>query len=272
MMINYNTNNEIIKKQYEQFLELDERLSPTTRHAKIKDLRKYEETTSFKDFNTFNSEQAISFKEKYKEAVSYTGEKISYATIFRTLNNIKEFFKWLSQQKGYKRKVQITDTRAFHLTSREENIAKSKGFKRIPTIEQILKTIEAMPTNTEKDKRNQAMVAFTLISGVRINALISLQFKHVDEVNRKVMQDPKVVKTKFGKTILTQFFEIDDKPIEIVLNWLKYLKEEKAFGNDAPLYHLKGLLEYYEGSYRSWPCLPNLLRHPQLPLVQMDHC
>jgi len=235
-MTNYNIKNEILKKQYEQYLELDERLSAKTVHVRIKDLRKYEEVTNFKDFTTFNANQALDFKDMYKKAQNSKGKYVRYATIFRTLTNLKEFFLWLAKQNGYKRKIKVTDIRAFNLTKKEKNIAKTKGFKNVPTLEQIYKTIYAMPTRTEKDKRNQAMVAFTILTGVRVTALMSLQLQHVDEYKHHVKQDPNVVKTKFGKTILTQFFPVDKDVQQIVLNWIKYLKEEKMFGREAPLF------------------------------------
>ena len=40
-MMNYNTKNELLKKQYEAYLEMNQRLSQKSVDNKIADLRKY---------------------------------------------------------------------------------------------------------------------------------------------------------------------------------------------------------------------------------------
>ncbi|MRN48220.1 site-specific integrase, partial [Brucella sp. 10RB9212] len=40
------------------------------------------------------------------------------------------------------------------------------------------------------------MLAFMLISGVRISALLTLQLQHIDLERRSIRQDPRVVRTK----------------------------------------------------------------------------
>jgi len=168
-MTQYNIKNEITKKQYEEWLSLDEGLSATTIHGKLKDIRKYETHTGFKCLATFNKQQALAFKEKYKKQLNPAGGKISTATVFRTFNNLKEFFTWLGQQKGYKSKIQFSDLRAFNLTQKEQNIANKKPYKTFPRIEDVQATIHAMPTSTELEQRNQALIAFALLTCARVN-------------------------------------------------------------------------------------------------------
>lgn len=235
-MTKYNTSNELLKKQYEAYLSLNARNSQKTVDSKIADLRKYEEFTGFKGFGTFNEKQALCFKEAYKKTTNTKGEPIDFGTIFRTLRNVGDFFLWLSSQPGYKRKVNAAHVRAFNLTTKEENIAKRKPFKEAPTVEQIEKVLKSMPTGTPFEKRNQAIIAFTLLTAVRIEALISLKVGHVDEYRLVVRQDPKDVKTKFSKQIVTAFFPVGDMATRIVLDWVKYLKEEQGFMGKDPLF------------------------------------
>ena len=54
-MVDYNIQNELVKKQYEQYLKLDSRLSGRSVYAKLADVRKYEESTGFKCFKTFTT-------------------------------------------------------------------------------------------------------------------------------------------------------------------------------------------------------------------------
>ena len=47
---------------------------------------------------------------------------------------------------------------------------------------------------------------------------------------------PREVKTKFSKSITTYFFPVGQEVGEIVRDWVRYLKDEKPWGNDDPLF------------------------------------
>jgi len=50
-------------------------------------------------------------------------------------------------------------------------------------------------------------------------------------------QDPKDgVKTKFGKLIYTKFFPVDEDIEKIVIDWVKFLREEKLYSDNDPLF------------------------------------
>ncbi len=51
-----------------------------------------------------------------------------------------------------------------------------------------------------------------------------------------VTQDPKEVKTKFSKRIDTFFFPVGDDILEIVREWVTYLRIEKLYGPDDPVF------------------------------------
>lgn len=44
------------------------------------------------------------------------------------------------------------------------------------------------------------------------------------------------VKTKFSKRIDTYFFPVGDDIKQIVIEWIRYLYEQKLYGHDAPLF------------------------------------
>lgn len=72
---------------------------------------------------------------------------------------------------------------------------------------------------------------------MRDRAVISLPMGCFDPEKLEVMQDPnKGVRTKFSKTILTTLFRFDKKLLQIVLDWYKFLKEEKLFKDDDPFF------------------------------------
>jgi integrase len=79
-------------------------------------------------------------------------------------------------------------------------------------------------------------MAFTLLTGARDSAIASMKLKHVDLVAGSVNQDAREVKTKFSKTFDTFFFPVGDEIREIVAQWVMYLRKEKLWGNDDPLF------------------------------------
>ena len=93
-----------------------------------------------------------------------------------------------------------------------------------------------MPDATEIDKRDRAVFAFIFVTGARDRAVASLKLKHVDIAAGRLFQDAREVKTKRGKTFVTQFFPVGDLPLAIVREWIDFLKTVKGFGPDDPLF------------------------------------
>jgi hypothetical protein len=50
-----------------------------------------------------------------------------------------------------------------------------------------------MPAATPIQRRNRALVAFALLTAARVKAISTLRLKHVDLINRRVLQDPREV-------------------------------------------------------------------------------
>ena len=74
----------------------------------------------------------------------------------------------------------------------------------------------------------------------KIDKSLPLHLDNVTQVefaaSAKVLQDAREVNTKFSKTFPTFFFPVGDEIRAIVADWVTYLREEKQWGNDDPLF------------------------------------
>ena len=77
---------------------------------------------------------------------------------------------------------------------------------RVPTLEQIRHAIQAMPATTDIERRNRALIAFTILTGARDGAIASFRLRHIDIAEGKIDQDAREVQTKFSKSFVTAFF------------------------------------------------------------------
>lgn len=237
MTTKYNPKNERIKREYFRYLQEADGKNKATVEGIRKSILRFEEFNQLKDFATFHRDQAVAFKKRLSESKNKrTGKPLGLSTAYSTMNNLKDFFKWLAQQQGYKSKIHMPDINYFNLTDKENRAAKAVGMKKYPTLEQIQKVIKGMPSDSEIAKRNRALLAFIITTGIRVNAVVSLKIKHVDLDKRLVIQDPREVNTKFSKMIHTFFFPIGEDLHQIVVDWVRFLIHEKLYGYDAPLF------------------------------------
>jgi len=236
-MKKYNPENERIKHRYFEFLKEAKRHSEQTIDAVAKALSRFEDYTRYRDFKTFRIEQAVAFKKSLAgQRGQRSGEKLSKATLHSTLTHLKRFFQWLAMQPVYKSRIQYSDAEYFNLSDKDTRVATARRHQKAPTLEQIRHVIKTMPADTDIERRNRALVAFTLLSGARDKAIASMKLKHVDLIAGCVHQDAREVETKFSKTFTSFFFPVGDDILGIVEEWVEYLRGEKLFGNDDPLF------------------------------------
>jgi integrase len=229
--------NERIKRRYFTFLKEAKRHSEPTVDAAAKALNRFEVYTKFRDFKAFHFQQAIAFKRHLAEQKSQqSGERLSKATLHTTLTQLKRFFQWLAWQPGYKSRLQYSDAEYFNLSDKDKRVATAQREQRVPTLEQIKHVLHTMPDNTDIERRNRALMAFTLLTGARDSAIASMKLKHVDLITNCVNQDAREVRTKFSKTFSTFFFPVGEEVREIVAAWVSYLRDTKLWGNDDPLF------------------------------------
>jgi integrase len=236
-MTKHSPENERIKRKYFAYLKEAKRHSEPTVDASAKALHRFEEYTRYKEFKVFHTEQAIGFKKHLAEQMGQrSGERLSKATLYATLTQLKRFFQWLAWQPGYKSRFQYSDAEYFNLSDKDTRIATARREQKAPTLEQVKHVIQMMPSNTEIERRNRTLIAFTLLTGARDSAIASMRLNHVDLNNACVHQDARQVKTKFSKTFDTFFFPVGDEILGIVAEWVCYLREVKLWGNDDPLF------------------------------------
>jgi len=236
-MTNHNANNERIKRKYFAYLKEAKRHSEPTVDASAKALARFEVYNKHRDFRMFHVEQAIAFKKHLAEQKGQqSGEKLSKATLYATFTQLKRFFQWLAREPGYKSRVQFSDAEYFNLSDKDRRVATAQREQKAPTLEQIKHVLNTMPTNTDIELRNRALIAFTLLTGARDGAIASMKLKHVDLIAKCVHQDAREVETKFSKTFHTFFFPVDDEIRRIVAEWVSYLRHDKLWGNDDPLF------------------------------------
>jgi integrase len=236
-MTKHNPENERIKRQYFAYLKEAKQYSEPTVDAAAKALSRFEEYTRYKGFKAFHYQQAVAFKKHLAEQKAQrTGEKLSKATLHATLKQLQAFFFWLAGQPGFKARLQYSDADYFNLSDKDTRIATAQRERESPTLEQVKHVIQTMPANNEIEQRNRAVVAFTLLTGARDSAIASMKLKHVDLKKGCVHQDAREVKTKFSKSFTTYFFPVGGGIQEIVEEWVTFLREEKLWGNNDPLF------------------------------------
>lgn len=236
-MKTHNAENERIKRRYFAYLKEAKRQSEQSVDAVAKALARFEDYTKQKDFKAFHFQQAVAFKNHMAELrTQRTGEKLSKSTLHATLANLKRFFQWLAGQPGYKSKFQYSDADYFNLSENDVRVATARREQKAPTLEQIKHTLAAMPSETEIELRNRALMAFTLLTGARDSAIASMKLKHIDLHAGSVYQDARDVRTKFRKSFTTYFFPVGNEVQAIVEDWVACLREVKLWGNDDPLF------------------------------------
>ena len=229
--------NERIKREYLTYLKEAKRQNEASIDAVAMALSRFETRTQFRDFKTFNDAQAVAFKNWLAGQNSQvTGNKLSKATLHATLSHLKRFFQWLAGQPGYKSRLKYCDAEYFNVSEKDARIATARRQRPVPTLEQVRHVIATMPAVTDIERRNRALLAFTLLTGARDSAVASAKLKHVDLVAGSFFQDPRQVRTKFSKTFTTFFFLVGDDIREMVADWVNFLRREKLWGNDDPLF------------------------------------
>ena len=236
-MTMHNANNERIKRRYFAYLKEAMRHSEPTVDAVANALARFEADTRYRDFKAFHQEQAIAFKKHLAEQKAQrSGEKLSKATLHATLAHLKRFFHWLAGQPGYKSRLQYCDANYFNLSEKDVRVATARREQAGPTVEQVKHVIAMMPADSAIQRRDRALIAFTLLTGARDSAIASLKLKHVNLAAGYVEQDAREVRTKFSKTFTTFFFPVGEEIRRIVAEWVAYLREDMLWGNDDPLF------------------------------------
>lgn len=232
-----NPTNERVKHRYFEFMREARQLGEQSVDQSAKALDRFEEYTKRRGFREFRTEQAVAFKRKLAaENGKRSGERLSKSTIASTLNALREFFEWLSGERGYRARISFSDAAYFKPSRADEAVARARRRSPIPTLDQVRAMISAMPALTEVDRRNRALVAIIIVTGARDNAVASLKLKHLELVDSQLFQDARDVRTKFRSTFPTWFFPVGDDFVATVRDWKHYLERDLGFDREDPLF------------------------------------
>ena len=251
-MNKFNPENERIKRKYIEWISEAQRKSEATVTQIIRNINKFERFTDCQDFKKFNKQKAIDYKKELLNTRSTGTEKfLSASTVLTAMNHIQDFFSWLSYQPGYKSRIDLNDIEYFNLSAKETRIGQDSPLKKYPSLEIISKVIQSMPYGTDIEKRDRALISFTILTGIRDGAITSLKLKHVHLEDGLIDQDPKDVKTKFSKHIITYFFPVGEEIKQIFIDWVNFLYSEKMYDNSYPIFPRTRIIQDINNCYMS---------------------
>lgn len=232
-MAKINIKNEKAKRNFEKYCNDSEGYNQKTIDCYLKAVYAYEEFTKYECFSRFNDEKAVKFRENLVNNVNpTTKQKRALSTVYDYLRYLKTFFNWLSNQHGYKKPINKDHIKCLRLSREQTAMATAPQRERYPTLEIIQNVVHNMPVNNELDRRDRALISFTLLSGMRDNAIITLSMKCFDVQLLEIYHHF----NKYGKTHQTYLFNFDDRMLDYVVDWYKYLVKEKLYSFDAPLF------------------------------------
>jgi integrase/recombinase XerD len=100
----------------------------------------------------------------------------------------------------------------------------------------IRHVIQSMPASSDIERRDRALIAFTILTGARDGAVASFKLRHINIVEGTIDQDAREVRTKFAKSFITTFFPVGDDIRAVAVDWVNYLRQGKLWGLDDPLF------------------------------------
>ncbi|NCO03586.1 MAG: site-specific integrase [Alphaproteobacteria bacterium] len=227
----YNPANERVKYKYRQHLRGIDHKDEKTIIASLKNIRDYELFMDFAGFEKFNSHIAS----KYVQSLLNSDVSSSYIT--DTLRALKDFLRWLERQRGYRSKINYNDIDFLNVSRNHRNAAKAKEYQKSYSFDQILKTVRKMPSKTDKERRDKAMVSLQAICTLRISELRTVKLKNLIEQDGRyfIYVCPKNMNVKFGKTRHVVFIPLPDDIITNVIDWRDYLRSI-GFSESDPLF------------------------------------
>lgn len=228
-----NIKNERIKRKFFRRLKEADGLAKSTINNIEKTILLYEDFTHKAEFTTFNPNKAIEFK-KWLSEREYRGKPISLTTRHTYLRYLRKFLLWLSGQPGYKSKITTDSVAYLKLSSKEERIATQSVFRDYPSLVYVINLTDSIKINSEIDLRDRALISFTLLSGMRDQAIVTLPLGCFDEVNLTISQNPRQgVKTKFSKYIPSALLRFNDELLNYIIEWVRNLKDKGFSSQDA---------------------------------------
>ncbi len=192
--------------------------------------------TNSVEYKSLSPTIATQFKSWLLEKNS-NGRAVSVTTVYHALRHVKKFLRWLSGEPGY-RSGRLRES-ADYLTLDKGKVREATAQKYVesPTLEYVLRLVDSIKGDDEISRRDRALIAFLLCSGMRDLAVATLPLGCFERDSQIVHQDPAMgVRTKFSKTIHTKLLPFDDRLIRAILSWHDYLACERKLSPDTPFF------------------------------------
>jgi integrase len=133
-------------------------------------------------------------------------------------------------------RIKQADAEYFNAPENLARVATARRHKPCASLKQIRSVVDAMPASTEIERRDRALIAFTILTGARDRAIVSFRLKHIDVEHELLEQDARQVHTKGAKTFTTWFFPVGADIQKTVVDWVALLRTEKHFGPEDPIF------------------------------------
>lgn len=232
-----NPANERLKHRYFAWLRNARQMAEKSVDQVAMALDRFEEFTHRRDLRQLRVEQAEPFKRYLAQLDGKrSGIRLSKATINSTLYAVRDFVSWLAEQRGFRARLVRTDAEYFNPSRHDEAIARASRPMKVPTLEQVETMVSAMPVSTPVERRNRAIVALTILTGARDDAVASFQMRDLDLEDRLLFHDPRHVRSKFRKAFSTWFFPVGERFVAILTAWKGELETTYGFGAKDPLF------------------------------------
>lgn len=226
-----------IKLSYVIYLREARGLSIKTIHSKERIIAEFERIIKGRDFAIFQDKIANRYK-KYLNNYERKGKHLTKKTVLNKLTTISDFYKWLIDQPGYKRRINKSHIDFLKLDLGTMNaIRTAQQFQKIPDLDYVTKLVGSIETKSDVDLRDRALIAFALLSGLRADSMTSVKIEDFDIEKLTVTLNPlKGAKTKFSKAFVVRLLVFDKKLLGPIIEWHSYLTKFKKFGPLDPLF------------------------------------
>jgi site-specific recombinase XerD len=220
-----------------EFLKHARQFSEHTVNSAALYVAEFDRVNSHRDFRKLTPAHVIAYKKFIGEkATNAHSQPLSKISLHKRIRALREFFTWLSDQPGYRTKIRRTTVAYFTLSNHDVRIAQAQRSRPVLSLEQIRHILSCMPATTPIEMRDRAVVAFTALSAARVDAIASMRLRNVDVIEKTILQDARIVRTKFRKSFTSNFYPVGEDIEAIVVGWIQYLRRELHFGPDDPLF------------------------------------
>ena len=219
-----NTHNErLIYRLQKYFFDIRQRDLKTI-DAMLAHIRRFETFASYHRLTDTTIEDAIAFR---RALADRSGKPLSASSIVHILASLREAFRWLKDQpEGANIMSDVIE--CLKAPKAFENAARLPVEKLVLKVDQIRKVILAMPVDTIWQRRDRAILAFLLLSGMRVTAILKLRLRHIDTVEGRIKQDPTEIDIKGDKAMWTSYFPVGSDIAEIFREWISEVEANAA--------------------------------------------